>query len=629
MRVLVRGSAYGHAMGTGIRTGPKIRNGPHAVQVSLDDLGTPLRELTFVVVDLETTGGAPRDGGITEIGAVAVRGGVVLGEFATLVNPGAPIPAFVAALTGITDAAVAQAPRLSAVLPGFLEFLGDAVLVAHNAPYDVGFLSAACALHGHEWPAPRVLDTARLARVTLHRDEVRNCKLATLAAHFGSSVTPTHRALDDARATVDVLHALLERVAGFGVSTWEDLRAFTSRVTPVQRAKRHLADGLPDSPGVYFFEDAQGASLYIGTSRSIRSRVRSYFTATEQRRRMAEMVGIAERVTAIPCATALEARVRELRLIAERQPRYNRQSRRPDREAWIKLTVESAPRLAVVSTVADDRDAGARYLGPFAGRGSASGVIEALLLAHPIRTCTPRLARSPRATVPGCALAELGRCVAPCTAQGDRDEYADRVAALRATMSGDVRAVVAAVQSRMGRLAAEQRFEEAARWRDRLDATCRASMRTHRLALLAAEPLLVAAEPTPDLGWDIHVVRFGRLAAAGHAPPGSDPRRHVEALVGTAEEVAAGFVPQPAGLTEEAREILRWLDSGSVRLVRATRPLSLPLHGGGREAGELHEARRAAHAAHPGIGSSRRDTNEREGRPLGPTAPARTRLRSA
>ena len=302
---------------------PRPRDG---VQTSFSDLGTALADVTFVVVDLETTGGSPSDAGITEIGAVAVRGGEVLGEFATLVNPGMPIPPFVAALTGITDAAVAQAPRLPAVLPSFLEFLGSAVLVAHNAPYDVSFLTGACTRHGS---SPRVIDTARLARVALHRDEVRNCKLATLAAHFRATVTPTHRALDDARATVDVLHALLERTAGFGVSTLEDLQAFCSRVTPTQRAKRHLADGLPDAPGVYVFEDAQGASLYVGTSRSIRTRVRSYFTASEQRRRMAEMVGIATRVTPIVCATTLEARVRELRLIVERQPRYNRRSRRP------------------------------------------------------------------------------------------------------------------------------------------------------------------------------------------------------------------------------------------------------------------------------------------------------------
>ena len=567
---------------------------PLPIQGAFSDLGTPLRDVTFVILDLETTGGAPADAGITEIGAVKVRGGEVLGEFQTLVNPGAPIPPFVAALTGITDALVAGAPRLPAVLPGLLAFLGDAVLVAHNAPYDTGFLTAACRLHGQAWPAPAVVDTARLARVALHRDEVPNCKLGTLAAFVRSPVTPTHRALDDARATADVLHALLERAAGFGVSTLEDLQEFTSRVSAVQRAKRTLADNLPDSPGVYVFQDAQGAALYVGTSRRIRTRVRSYFTASEKRRRMTEMVRIAERVVPIPCATALEARVRELRLIAAEQPRYNRQSRRPDAQVWLKLTVEPAPRLAVVRSVSDDQAEGARYLGPFPSRGAAEEAREALQLAHPVRTCTPRLAARPRTDTPGCARAELGLCPAPCTSQGDRAAYAVVVDGLRSALSGDLGPTAMAVEHRMRLLAAEERFEEAARWRQRLEALADASLRTHRLALLAAEPELVAACPTPDHGWHIHLIRFGRLAGAAHAPAGVDPRPLVDTLIATGEHVSPGTAPAPAGLTEEARELLRWLDSDGVRLVRATAPLALPIGCGGDVAARLREVRRSA-----------------------------------
>ena len=89
------------------------------MQGTFDELGTPLRDVTFVVVDLETTGGSPLSCAITEIGAVKVRGGEVLGEFQTLVNPGEPIPPFIAVLTGITDTMVAPAPRIGPVLPAF------------------------------------------------------------------------------------------------------------------------------------------------------------------------------------------------------------------------------------------------------------------------------------------------------------------------------------------------------------------------------------------------------------------------------------------------------------------------------------------------------------------------------
>jgi DNA polymerase-3 subunit epsilon len=103
------------------------------VQSTFDELGTPLSEVTFVIVDLETTGGSPASSAITEIGAVKVRGGELLGEFQTLVNPGMSVPPFIAVLTGITESMVATAPRLSAVLPMFLDWAAGSVLVAHNA----------------------------------------------------------------------------------------------------------------------------------------------------------------------------------------------------------------------------------------------------------------------------------------------------------------------------------------------------------------------------------------------------------------------------------------------------------------------------------------------------------------
>jgi DNA polymerase-3 subunit epsilon len=240
-------------------------------QLSFDELGTPLREVTFVVLDLETTGGSAGNDAITEIGAVKVRGGEHIGELATLIDPGTGVPPAVMALTGITTAMITGAPRLPAVLPTLLEFLNGAVLVAHNAPFDAGFLRAACERHGRAWPRPPVLCTARLARAVLSRDEAPSVRLAALAQLFGTATKPTHRALADARATVEVLHHLLERVGNLGVQSLEELLGLAResaphRPTQQQRKKRVLAAGVPAAPGVYLFRGPRDEVLYVGTS---------------------------------------------------------------------------------------------------------------------------------------------------------------------------------------------------------------------------------------------------------------------------------------------------------------------------------------------------------------------------
>jgi len=198
-----------------------------------------LVETTFAVLDLETSGGSPRLGaGITEIGVVKVKGGQILGTFQSFVDPGHSLPVFITQLTGISDEMLISAPFIDEILPTLFDFLGSAdetVVVAHNSPFDLSFLKAAAKVHEMDWPDYLTVDTARLARAVLDRDEVINCKLSTLADYFGATTSPNHRALDDAMATVDVLHGLIERLAGFNVHSFEQMRNFPSRKKRVKR----------------------------------------------------------------------------------------------------------------------------------------------------------------------------------------------------------------------------------------------------------------------------------------------------------------------------------------------------------------------------------------------------------
>lgn len=216
--------------GTGARGTGAAAAGPFA--------RVPLADLQYVVVDVETTGWTPEDAGITEIGAVRVRRGKIVSEFSSLVNPGTPVPEAIAELTGIDDQLLAPAPPVAAVLPGLLAFAEGCVLTAHNAPFDIGFLSAACGACGLEWPGYPVIDTLRLARQLMAApDEVPDCKLRTLADFFGTPAQPSHRALADARATAWVLGQLLRRLEARGVTTIAGLIPWLETLEAAQAAE--------------------------------------------------------------------------------------------------------------------------------------------------------------------------------------------------------------------------------------------------------------------------------------------------------------------------------------------------------------------------------------------------------
>ena len=549
-------------------------------QLSFDELGTPLREVTFVVLDLETTGGSAGNDAITEIGAVKVRGGERIGELATLVDPGTGVPPGIVALTGITTAMITGAPRLSAVLPTLLEFLSGSVLVAHNAPFDAGFLRAACERHGRPWPRPPVLCTARLARAVLPPDEAPSVRLGALAQLFGTTTKPTHRALADARATVEVLHHLLERVGNLGVQSLEELLGLAResaqhRPTQQQRKKRVLAAGVPAAPGVYLFRGPRDEVLYVGTSGDLQRRVRSYFTSGERRRRVRDMVALAERVDTVVCAHALEAAVRELRLIAAHQPRYNRRSRRPHRGWWVTPTAEAFPRLSVVTTPRSGA------LGPFGSRRAAAAAVDTVLDVVPLRPCTQRIPARGASAAP-CALHELGRCAAPCAGLQSPEQYAPAVQALHDLIGGRDDAALQTLAARVDTLAGRERFEAAARTRDQLAALIVGLERAQRLATLAALPELVGARPDGRGGWEIAVLRFGRLAAAGVARRGVAPMPVIDALRLGAQTVLADAGPLRGAPVEEVRLLHRWLTTGGTRLVHAEPAWAEPARGAAR-----------------------------------------------
>jgi DNA polymerase-3 subunit epsilon len=293
------------------------------IATTLDSPAAPvsLADVTFVVLDLETTGCAPGAAAITEVGAVKYRAGVCEGELQTLVNPGGAIPAFIAGLTGITDGMVSPAPPIAAVLPSVLEFVGRAVVVGHNVRFDLAFLGAALAEHGYPPLACESLDTVALARRLMH-DETPNLRLQTLAHHIRTERAPIHRALDDARATADLLHVLLERAGTLGVLTLDDLLAVPAVAHRHELAKLKLAARVPRRPGVLVFRDVRGRVLHVGRATNLRARVLDYFAGDD--RQVCNLLRQTCAIEHLVCTDPVEIALRAVRLVAAHDPPFNR-----------------------------------------------------------------------------------------------------------------------------------------------------------------------------------------------------------------------------------------------------------------------------------------------------------------
>lgn len=543
-------------------------------QIAFDDLSQPLHEVTFAVLDIETTGGSPETDAITEIGIVKVRGGEVVGEFQTLVNPGVAIPIQIEVLTGITTSMIVSAPKITEVLPSFFEFVSGAIPVAHNARFDIGFLKTAALRHGYSWDLPKALDTVQLAKAALGRDEVKNRKLATLAERFGTKIQPNHRALADAQATVEVFHALLERLGRMGIHELTDLQDLAPKVPEQIRAKAKLADNVPNQPGCYLFKDAQGAVLYVGVSQDLKKRVRSYFTRGENRKHVRDAVAITSEITTVVCTTALEARVRELRLIAQYRPPANRVARNPEKIWWLYFNSETVPRLIVTKS---PPSLGQPAVGPFTKKAIVDELRDFINDQFKLRDCLDTLANRPNH--PGCVRGEMKHCSMPCQNISLTD-YLASVELVQQCMKLESSELSDRVMAKIKIHSHAERFEEAQRLKELLFSFNRAAERVSRLREIVSVPEFVSVNQT-ESGTEIHVIRHGRLVAAGITRESTEVDALADALVISAEQIEprgllpaksiAGYDDAPAAIGEA--ELLLNLSDFANLIYRSTKIL--------------------------------------------------------
>ena len=486
---------------------------------TMDASELPLADASFVVFDLETTGTSAKEGGVTEFGAVKVYKGEVVEEFSTLVNPGSPISPYVIRLTGITNEMVADAPKISEILPRFEEFVEGSVLVAHNAPFDTSFVTAARG--GNRLPNP-VLDTLKLARILI--PGLPKYRLASLVAHLGIRQLPNHRALSDASATAGVLLELLPRLDGAGVRTVGEAASLRGGKKKTKAQKKHLADGVPNTPGVYYFVGKDGTVLYVGKAKCLRARVRTYFNGGDGRRKIGRLVRETAKVEYRETETELHALIHEAREIRRLLPRYN-SAGRGDRPGWF-IKLDARELYPVPERVPEcEGGEGVVLLGPYRSAGVLDTCMEALGRIFPLRRCSGE--GGP------CVYGQMGRC-APCVGMTGEEYESEVVGGISALLRGEGgEEHLERLVAERGRLAKELEFEGAARLRDLISGIERIRMvRT----LESAEGLQAVVAPSTEEGViEAFILSEGRLVA--HRGFASDDE---EGLSSFAEEALAG-----------------------------------------------------------------------------------------
>lgn len=357
-------------------------------QLTFENSGELIRTTTFVVLDCETTGVDSVNGSMTELAAIKICGGEVLGTFQTLINPGQHVDARIVSLTGITNEELRDAPPVEVILPSFLEFLGDAIIIGHNVRFDIGFLNAALTKHSYPKLPNAFLDTLSLAK-KLIPGEVPNFKLSTLAHYCKAEVAPTHRAFADVQATIDLFHYLVGRSSALGVKGIHDLFTLPSPMRRERFLKRSLAKDAPSTPGVYLFVSSDDEVLYVGMSRNIKKRLPQYFT-TDDRSRIGTLLRETHHLEYISTPTAFEARVAELRLLAHLDPIHNVADTYVQRPYFVCCDpTEAAPTFRVRTGKYQSREC---VFGPFTSKRSAQEFCETLQHIFSLRTCSKKCA---------------------------------------------------------------------------------------------------------------------------------------------------------------------------------------------------------------------------------------------
>jgi DNA polymerase-3 subunit epsilon len=371
----------------------------------------------YAIVDIETTGGFAGNNSITEIAVFIHDGQEVVHQYASLINPGRPIPHYITGLTGITNDMVQEAPAFSEVASTLYELLHDKVFIAHNVQFDYSFVKHALEQEGFTF-RPKKLCTVRLSRKVY--PGMRSYSLGNLCESLRIPITDRHRASGDARATA----VLFDRILKSDAQIVTEMLAHRSRenILPPNLPREEF-EQLPESPGVYYFLDAHGHVIYVGKAINIKKRILGHFGGTAKGTRNQYMRNEVHHITYELTGNELVALVLESQEIRRLWPKYNQAQKRPasnwgiysyeDREGLVRLQIGKQ----------------ARGLMPLALFHNHSEAWQFLLGMVKENELCPKLAGIQK-SAGACYDHALGKCAGACVMEEPAEVYNSRVYAM-------------------------------------------------------------------------------------------------------------------------------------------------------------------------------------------------------
>ncbi|MEP0862852.1 MAG: GIY-YIG nuclease family protein [Ignavibacterium sp.] len=508
----------------------------------------------FTVVDVETTGLSARNERVIEIALVKVENLKIVEKFSTLINPQRPIPSFISMFTGITNSDVRDAPLFHQIFPVILEKTENSVLCGHNLQFDLSFLRNEVQLLGDDFNPTHTLCTLKLARKLF--PHLKSRSLGPLAHHLNIKAKNSHRALGDAETTAKVLIKLIKHLQeNEDINTLDELLAYQSGMKTFQslKIKKELQNdfyNLPNAPGIYYFLNNKDEIIYIGKAKSLRERVKSYFSANADSR-VKKIIRQAKRLHHVITNSELTALLAEAESIKVKNPKHNKMLKGYGNKYFIKvLRNKSAPHLDITNKFDFD---GCDYFGLYHSKRDAQKIVEFINKTFAIRECDDREYLKSRP----CFLFDIQRCTAPCLGiESNVTRHNEELEEVYRFLNGENQNAMNRLLNKMKFYSAQQMYEKAAETKNLINFLME---EIHKSSLLS-EPInkaKVLIEILSPLGNDYLVLFEGKVFIKGYL---YDNKNKFEEILNDfySDTIHTDYLPSEEDL-EKLKIVLQWL----------------------------------------------------------------------